>query len=546
MKINIYIIIIKNKKIFKIQVVNGEIMPSRILVVDDGTVNVMLLSRVLKNAGFETDSANSGLEALKKIKNSDFHLVLLDVMMPSIDGFETCRRIHKINSDIPVIMVTALSNEEYIQKSFDAGAIDYIRKPINKTEVLARVHNIIKIKESEERINNLYSSLIDDLDIATGVQSYLIPEWLMEYEKIHFSSIYEPSEKVSGDIFDVIQINENKSIVYIGDISGHGVQSALLMTAVLSVLKIIVDSEGETPNPCSIITKLSKILKKEFFYNNYLTMLLGVLDFEEQTFEYFNAGHPPLIHYNRKTKKAEMIKDKGSIPIGWMNNFEYSEDDTNFLKLSSDSIFLLYTDGLYECEDKNNRMIGMDGLIDLINKIDNLGKLAFFPYIIKEKLISLNYDLSADDLSLLAFKIRNKNRNIKKFFFTVSPKLQEVSTIGKDCEEIILNQLKNESKAAEVELIVNECLNNIILHGKQKEKTIHFELSIAEKIRLIFIDNGPEWIKGTVDSKKLNRPELAEDFATSGRGLQIIKDLSEEFTISRYSEMNETTIKLDI
>lgn len=129
----------------------------KILVVDDQPGNVFLLQDRLNRAGFEVITAYDGNSGICKAIKLKPDLILLDVMMPGIDGFETCQKIssEKQTQHIPIILVTALNSSDDTQKGFDMGAFDYIKKPFNKVELLARVKAAIRFAETNKLLIEL-------------------------------------------------------------------------------------------------------------------------------------------------------------------------------------------------------------------------------------------------------------------------------------------------------------------------------------------------------------------------------------------------------
>jgi class 3 adenylate cyclase len=135
--------------------------PARILVVDDTPVNVKLLADLLAARGFAVATAASGPEALAAIDRQPPDLVLLDVMMPGMSGYEVCRKLrdNPATALLPVVMVTALDPTQERVKGIDAGADDFLSKPINQPELLARVRSLLRIKELHDALNALNRSL---------------------------------------------------------------------------------------------------------------------------------------------------------------------------------------------------------------------------------------------------------------------------------------------------------------------------------------------------------------------------------------------------
>jgi two-component system sensor histidine kinase/response regulator len=130
-------------------------MQSRILIVDDNPKNIQVLANHLTNDDYEVEYASNGKDAVHMIEKEDFDLILLDVMMPGIDGFETCRRIKKIENKkhIPVIFVTAKTDLDSLTLGFEYGGVDYISKPFKADELLLRVSTHIELKKTRDKLN---------------------------------------------------------------------------------------------------------------------------------------------------------------------------------------------------------------------------------------------------------------------------------------------------------------------------------------------------------------------------------------------------------
>src|SRR5262245_50362677 len=116
-------------------------MSSRILLIEDAPANIQAVSSILKEQGYQISVATSGQQGLELLERLRPDLILLDVMMPGIDGFETCRRIKTSTAwrEIPIIFLTAKTDTPDIVRGFEAGAVDYVGKPFNAHELSARV-----------------------------------------------------------------------------------------------------------------------------------------------------------------------------------------------------------------------------------------------------------------------------------------------------------------------------------------------------------------------------------------------------------------------
>jgi sigma-B regulation protein RsbU (phosphoserine phosphatase) len=404
-------------------------------------------------------------------------------------------------------------------------------------------------KKTGKELSELNKSLIQELEIAENVQSYLLPNWLMLEHNIIFSSTYTPSKKVGGDLFDMIPVSDNEYVVYVGDISGHGVQAALIMTAVKSTINMLIENEKDNIKPYFIVNRLNKILIRELFPDNYMTLLLCYLDFNKNEIRYFNAGHPPIIQYDTKTKKAYRLKDKGSIPIGWHSEHEYNLAEENVIPFAEDKINFLYTDGIFECENSEGEQLGIDGLADFITDNIDSTNTVIITHKIKKKLKEMEFDLTPDDFTLIAFQKRLQSKEEdNSSLFLMRSLLINTRDIGLQCEKFISKKTGNDKLAARTELVVNEFLNNIIVHGlrNKSDTIILLQLDIKEdNVMLTFWDKGLIW---NLPSRQESDAYFADkdDMDTSGRGVPIIYTLSTNIIRTRYEEINETIIEVPL
>ncbi len=535
---------------------------AKILVVDDEKIIRKLLGATLTKNGYEIDFASNGYEAISKIKSDKFDLILLDVTMPGLDGFETCRRLINIDPELPVIQVTSSTDNESLTKGFEAGALDYIRKPWQTMELLARVKNILRIKAAEREKQIYFKTLQDDMITASVIMKMILPEWIFLDNNMLFVSDYIPSNHVGGDVFNSVKLNDNQYIVYLGDISGHGVQAALFMSAVRTTINLLIDELKDDFDITTLMTKLNTTLSKDLFKStdSYFTLIFGMVDLKENTFEYINCGHPPFIEYNVKTNEVIIHDEKGTIPIGWKVNYTFDQTEVGKIDLTMDKIIFLYTDGLNESIDNDGNEFGINGLTNILkNKIEDINTVTL-PFKIKQYLQDKKYKLSSDDFTLFAFQmqgitdlvaVQEDPDKIKKMVFWIKAVMKDVGYVSQHCEKLILAWTKNATLSAKVEIIIDELLNNIIEHGYKYEETarIVFEFKLAgSKLYITMWDKGIEWIPETVKYNQDNPYLFEKDlFDVSGRGLYMVLSWSQEFYRNRYSEeLNETIVVLDV
>lgn len=534
-----------------------------ILIVDDDITAIKIITQMLTQNGYATDSCQTGEEALEKIKRTDYDLVLLDVKLgKGMDGYEVCREVLKIYSDLPIILVTAHHDDESINKGFLIGSSDYIKKPISQLELLARVNKTINFKRSERRNLQLIYDLSKNIETAASIQEAMLPRWIYLDKNIIFSSHYEPYEAVGGDLFDRIKLSDDYYVVYMGDISGHGVQAALLMTAIKSIIKIMVENDKDNLDLPRLVTRLNERLSNELFiFDNYLTLLIGIIDLQKNEFRYMNAGHPPIVVIDTESGETTAVESAGSLPLGWLPNQVYYNDDMGRIPISENSIILLFSDGIYECVNKNGKQFGIEGVINTLRDEIKMDSCISLPFRIKQYLVDHKYNISYDDFTLFAFQKRKDPENQPPdtngdtsrpvhFMTSLQAALKGVGKTAMRCEEIILKATGNPVLSAKVELIIDEFLNNIIKYGYNysEDAAIIVEFRIQNNLlKIKFWDKGIDWTPEE-DYYTIDNPyDFEKDvYNTEGRGVKIIMSMSNKFHRIRYDKLNETTVDIEL
>lgn len=273
----------------------------KILVVDDILKNIQILGNILTKNGYEIEFATNGEEALQWAFSEKFCLILLDIMMPGMDGYQVCKELKQKDEtkDIPVIFLTAKTETDNIVKGFELGAVDYITKPFNKEELLVRVKNHVELQRSREELKAKNKELFkknkhisDSVNYARRIQEAALPDTYFVNEILpeHFV-IYKPKDVVSGDLYWLKQV-KNKAVVAVGDCTGHGVPGAFMSMLGLSFLNEIIYDIGDY-SPAMILealrNKIKKILKRNYDQlQDSIDMSLAIIDHEN--YEMYFSG----------------------------------------------------------------------------------------------------------------------------------------------------------------------------------------------------------------------------------------------------------------
>jgi sigma-B regulation protein RsbU (phosphoserine phosphatase) len=359
--------------------------PAAILVVDDNAANRDALSRRLERRGYAVTTADDGPAALALLAHRPFDLVLLDVMMPGMNGLEVLQRLRQDRgpADLPVIMATAQDQSEDVIKALGLGANDYVTKPLDFGVVLARVRTHLALKHSVEQIRDLERSLSArnheletanarlvaaadqarrELELAARVQLSLLPKTPPAVPGLQFAWAYKPCQQLAGDSLNVCAFDDGRVGLYVLDVAGHGVSAALLAVAATRLLSprdpdsILVDHTGEgtarVPSPPAAVASR---LDQRFGWNpdteQFLTIFYALVDPATRTLAYVSAGHPGAIQLGPATPPT--VLDVGSMPIGLGGNYE-----TQSLPLNPGDRLFIYSDGLTEAMNPSREQFG--------------------------------------------------------------------------------------------------------------------------------------------------------------------------------------------
>ena len=365
----------------------------RILVVDDTPANRDMLSRRLARHGFEVDVAADGEAALRAIGQRPFDLVLLDIMMPGINGLDVLRAIRRTRAptDLPVVMATAKDASHDVVEALELGANDYVTKPLDFPVVLARARTQLALKRSVEQIRELEKGLEQrnaelqafnakmqaDLDAAAKVQQALLPAASPSVSGYHFGWRFVPSAWLAGDILNVFQLDERHVGLYLLDVSGHGVAASLLSVTVSRFLSPARDAasllwgrDGGTDRyrlqpPAKVAGRLCEKFPFDENTGQYFTLVYGLLDLHTHRLRYISAGHPGVIHVPRNG--ASRLIDASGYPIGVVDE-PYDEYE---VELAPGDRVYLYSDGVPEAMDDADTPFGQERLLAQLDATRN-------------------------------------------------------------------------------------------------------------------------------------------------------------------------------
>jgi sigma-B regulation protein RsbU (phosphoserine phosphatase) len=313
-----------------------------ILLVDDAPANIQVVNSILKDI-YKIRIATNGAKALELANATPPpDLILLDVMMPEMDGYEVCTRLKRDSQtrDIPVIFLTGQTEIEDETKGFEVGAVDYIHKPFSPAVVKARVQTHLVLRGIREQLALQLQTIQKELETARQIQLSILPAEVPKLEGLDIAARYIPMTSVAGDFYDFIMVDEKHLGILIADVSGHGMPAALIA----SMLKIALAAQvPHAADPAQVLSGLNQALCGKF-QHHYVTAAYLFVDIAKGTLTYAGAGHPPMLMWSPSSTGVRGVEENGL----FLGKFPWATYSSLELPLSADDWCLLYTDGIPE------------------------------------------------------------------------------------------------------------------------------------------------------------------------------------------------------
>jgi sigma-B regulation protein RsbU (phosphoserine phosphatase) len=315
-----------------------------VLLIDDGPENRMLLRAILERAGYRVLTADSGQAGLGLLEQHLPDLIVLDYMMPEMDGAEVARRVRAAEKtqDIPIIMLTASQEEPHIEEAFAAGVNDYITKPVDRRILAARVEAMIRAASDSRRAraaveaDREWGAIMTDLNDAARVQQGKLPPMPTTVGRWALAGALVPSRHIGGDLFDLMPGPDGSDVVAVVDVSGHGMAAALVAASLLGQLRTLV---GNHPLDVALQALNDQLCAD----SGEKYACVAVIDLRGAEAVVINAGLPPICLVRAGVCLAQL--EGSGIPPGLVENASY---DRQVLTLAPGDRLVVMSDGLTE------------------------------------------------------------------------------------------------------------------------------------------------------------------------------------------------------
>lgn len=337
----------------------------QILVIDDDTAVQELLRRTLKKQGYEVTVASNGEDGIAEAQKLRPALIICDWIMPRLTGIDVCRRV-KADPDLSTtqfFLLTSLGSIADRVKGLDAGADDFISKPIELNELQARVRAGLRLHQLSRDLKIAKQLLEAELAEAAEYVQSLLPDPMVE--PVSIESKFIPSRQLGGDCFDYNWLDSNYLAIYLLDVAGHGLRAALPSVAVLNLLRSRALPNIDYYKPSDVLRALNTTFQMSYQNDKYFTIWYGVYNRSDRKLVYASAGHPPavLISQSPTSKaKVQQLRTPG-MPVGMFPDARYLD---NSCDVEDFSTLYIFSDGVYEINQPDGNIWGLDPFVDLL------------------------------------------------------------------------------------------------------------------------------------------------------------------------------------
>src|SRR5215470_18071671 len=314
----------------------------RVLLVDDAKANLDILVEGLKSE-HKLSLALNGPMALQIAARMPPDFVLLDIVMPGLDGYEVCRRLRQMpeTAEVPIMFLSSLEEVQSKTRGFEAGANDYLTKPFDMLEVKARVRSLLKAKAYSDAVKEQIAS---ELRVAREIQMGMLPHDFAALEKaynISFDAVLEPAREVGGDLYGVCAAGSERLVIFLGDVSGKGIPASMFMVRAISAARLL---SRDDPDPERVLERLNDELAADNPSGMFVTFICAVFESRSGKLALANAGHCRPILLPCGDSPRWVVKELGTA-LGFEPGIKFERTE---LTMHQGDALILYTDGVTE------------------------------------------------------------------------------------------------------------------------------------------------------------------------------------------------------
>jgi|RhiMethySRZTD1v2_1073278.scaffolds.fasta_scaffold03143_19 sigma-B regulation protein RsbU (phosphoserine phosphatase) len=513
----------------------GELADRLVLIVDDVRTNVELLVRALKD-DYRLAVAQDGESALRSVRAAPPDLVLLDIMMPGLDGYEVCRRL-KLDSrtrDIPVVFLTSLDEVRDKARGFEAGAADYITKPFEILEVKARVGALLRAKAYQDAIRELLES---ELRVAREIQRGLVPRNFAALggPAAECFACLEPARAVGGDLYDVFRVDDRRLCLVVGDVSGKGIPAALFMVMTITLIRSLARLSGR---PDEILARVNDALAADNPSSMFVTLFCAVLDTETGRLTCASGGHlsPMLIRPGAEARPV--LASEGTL-VGVQPGLAFPATE---VELAPHDLLVAFTDGVTEAMSPDGALFGEARLRALLGALGDVAPAAAVDAVLDGVRVFADSAEQADDIAILAVRYagpEGRPAATADLVLDLRATFEEVVRAATAVRGLCEARGVPREPTDDLLLGLDEMLSNIVTYGYpgNPEGAIAVRVAITEEaLRLDISDRAPAFNPLEAATPDLDAP--LDTRPVGGLGVHLARSVMDTMEYARENEEN--------
>jgi len=524
-----------------------------VLAVDDTPENLDVVKGILAR-DYTVKAAINGQMALKIVEKAPPDLILLDIMMPGMSGYEVCEQLkaNPATKDIPVIFLTAMEQTSDEAKGFELGAADYITKPVNPPILEARVMTHLALKQSMDELQAAYGvikqqkdRMQDELNVGHTIQMSMLPQAFPAFpDRTEFDlhALLKPAREVGGDFYDFFLLDEDRICLVVGDVSGKGVPAALFMAVSQTMIKTA--AKGDT-SPASIVTRVNDALSADNPTSMFVTLFLAIVDFRSGCFSYCNAGHNPpyIVHADGG---LTCLNQRHGVVMGAMEELAYGESEG---KLQEGDALFLFTDGVTEAMDTKGQLYGETSLEQLLEAADKSGAERLTGAVLRSVEGFAQGAEQSDDITILAYYAHQLSESGARdtLDLTIDADLAQIGEVLEKVQAFAEKVELPVGTGQKMGMILDELLSNSISYGFEDPAGHEIDVHIhadAKRLTLKVRDEGIPFNPFT-----LNRPDTSlgiNEREIGGLGVMLVTEMTDKQGYERLSGHNVITLTIEL
>jgi len=523
-----------------------------ILAVDDTPENLDVVKGIL-SADYIVKAAINGSMALKIAEKQPPDLILLDIMMPEMDGYEVCRRLkeNEQTKDVPVIFLTAMEQTTDEARGFELGAADYMTKPVNPPILKARVATHLALKSSMDQLQSAFDiikkhkeRMQQELNVGRDIQMSMLPVEFPPFpDRTEFSihALLQPAREVGGDFYDFFFVSDDEICLVLGDVSGKGVPAALFMAVTKTMIKTQASDDS---SPASIVTRVNEELSADNPACMFVTLFVAIVNVRSGELRFTNAGHnPPYIL--RSDGKLDCLDQRHGPIIGAVEGVAFREDQ---VQIGMQDTLLLFTDGITEAMDTSDQLYSEARLEEFLKKSDNTPDRLTGEVLQAVEQFATGAE-QADDITLLAFRVEQAPEKVHAddLHLVAAIDLAEIERINAEFTQFAEERGLAAGVAQKVCIVFDDLLNNVISYGfnDDEDHQINIDISVtSEQLVITVADDGVPF--NPFDRVGPDTSLSLEERDIGGLGVLLVTELMDQCSYQRRRDRNVVTLVMNL